>query len=168
MTLTRLRAQGFDLQELSYRLMSCFLIQVHPQRPLPCGPTSWEYCSRQTRGNLIFYDLGASIDLQGAQGHLSEAMAAVVSRDAAALVKSLIDLQVIRPVACKSLVRKTLERLFDYLDEEDITHFHASMASEKLFSRNEDRVIRFNASFVYLVRSSDHARRNLQVAGPRL
>lgn len=27
------------------------------------------------------------------------------------------------------------------------------MASEKLFTRNDDRVIRFNASFVYLVRS---------------
>ena len=104
-------------------------------------------------GSIVFYDLGCSVDMEGAQDHLADAMSAVVTKDSAALVRALTDLQVIRPVGCKSLVRKTFERLFEYIEQEDLTDFHASMASEKLFARNDDRVFRFNANFVYLVRS---------------
>ncbi|GAQ92072.1 hypothetical protein KFL_009170020 [Klebsormidium nitens] len=148
----RLRAQGIDLQELSYRLMSCFLIQVLRNGHFHADPHAGNVAVDR-RGNLIFYDLGASIDLDGAQDHLTDAMSAVVAKDSNALVRALNDLQVLKSVGSKTLVRKALERFFVYVEKEDLSTFHASMANEQLFSRNNDRVFRFTASFVYLVRS---------------
>jgi predicted unusual protein kinase regulating ubiquinone biosynthesis (AarF/ABC1/UbiB family) len=148
----RLEAQGIDLHELSYRLMSCFLIQVLRNGHFHADPHSGNVAVDR-RGNIIFYDLGASIDLDGAQDHLTEAMSAVVAKDSGALVRALTDLQVIKSIGCKSLVRKAFERFFVYVEEGDLSNFHASMANEQLFSRNNDRVFKFTASFVYLVRS---------------
>lgn len=148
----RLRAQGIDLQELSYRLMSCFLIQVLRNGHFHADPHSGNVAVDK-HGNIIFYDLGASIDLDGAQDHLTEAMSAVIAKDSGALVRALTDLQVIKSIGCKSLVRKAFERFFVYVEEGDLSNFHASMANEQLFSRNNDRVFKFTASFVYLVRS---------------
>lgn len=148
----RLRAQGIDLQELSYRLMSCFLIQVLRNGFFHADPHSGNI-SVDRRGNLIFYDLGASINMDGAQDHLAQAMSAVVAQDSNALVRALTDLKVLKSVGSKTLVRKALERFFVYVEREDLSTFHASMANEQLFSRNTDRVFHFTASFVYLVRS---------------
>jgi predicted unusual protein kinase regulating ubiquinone biosynthesis (AarF/ABC1/UbiB family) len=147
-----LKAQGVDLEELSYRLMSCFLIQVL-RNGYYHGDTHPGNVAVDRRGRIVWYDLGCAINMEGAQDHLADAMGAVVNKDSAGLVRALTDMQVIRPVGCKSLVRTTFERLFVYLEEEDLTDFHASMASEKVFASNDDRVFRFNANFVYLVRS---------------
>lgn len=147
-----LRALGIDLQELSYRLMSCFLIQVLRNGHFHADPHAGNLAVDK-KGNIIFYDLGASIDLNGAQDHLTEAMSAVVAKDSGSLVRALTDLQVIKSIGCKSLVRKAFERFFVYVEEGDLSNFHASMANEQLFSRNNDRVFKFTASFVYLVRS---------------
>lgn len=80
-------------------------------------------------------------------------MSAVVAKNSHALVRALTELQVLKSVGSKTLVRKAFERFFVYVEEGDLSNFHASMANEQLFSRNNDRVFKFTASFVYLVRS---------------
>jgi predicted unusual protein kinase regulating ubiquinone biosynthesis (AarF/ABC1/UbiB family) len=144
--------QGVNRKELAYRLMTCLIIQVL-RNGFFHADTHPGNISVTRDGSIVFYDLGAALDLNGAQRHLNEVMEAVLAKDAAGMVRALTNLKVIKPVGSRALLRKTFQSFFGSLEQQDLSQFHMSMASEQLFTRNNDRVFTFNANFVYLIRS---------------
>lgn len=106
-------------------------------------------------GSLVFYDLGAMLDVSALRGNMLGLVRAAAVGDVDALIDTLTDMGVIARAGCTPGSRRKLRKLFastlSYMTCMQAGEF--SMEDQAFLMHNDRQVVRLEATYVYLTRT---------------
>lgn len=151
-----LTAAGVDRADIARLGARAYLKQVLEDGFFHADPHPGNIAVRPD-GTMIFYDFGMMGRVQtNTKDKMMSLMASIVTRDADAMVRAMIDLGALQPTGDVGPVRRSMQYMLDnFMDQPADTHASVSMAAigDDLYDLARDQPFRFPATFTFVMRA---------------
>lgn len=151
-----LSAAGLDRADIAHLGARAYLKQVLNDGFFHADPHPGNIAVRPN-GTMIFYDFGMMGQVQpGTKQKMMGLMAAIVTRDASAMVEAMIELGALQPTGDLGPVRRSMQYMLEnFMDRPLDAHAAVSMAAigDDLYELARDQPFRFPATFTFVMRA---------------
>jgi predicted unusual protein kinase regulating ubiquinone biosynthesis (AarF/ABC1/UbiB family) len=146
-----LKAAGVDVNELAYKLMTCFCVQVLRNGLFHGDPQSGNIAVCPYTSDLIFYDYGAIVQSAQLKAYMPRLINAFITKDCEEIISIVLDMRVITQVGSRAELRQSISLILKYFDTMDTMTFHSTIASKDVLRGGT--AFKLTAAYIYLFRS---------------
>lgn len=148
-----LKVHGIDPGQVGAILITCYLEQIILKRFFHADPHAGNLAV-DTKGRLIIYDFGMVGEISEAQRRaLLSCVLATVRRDAAGLVRSLVEMGVVRAGTNHDAIARALSPFLDYYAGKSLFDLDFRKLEHDIDTVVTERSLRLPANLAYILRA---------------